>query len=203
MHTTYADLLGTWSNRPLLMPLQIAGAVLDNYYAKRAAKKSRDWQEEMSNTAYQRAMTDMRKAGLNPILAYKQGGAGTPPGATAATPGFSQAAGQTGSRVMQALRLKSEVDNIQANTGKAVAETAFTDKKAELIGPGSSISGAIEEGIIEPGIRTAKDAWSKFKKFYKTNKAGYDAKRARTAKQALSDANARRAARERKANLYD
>lgn len=44
------------------------------------AQINREWQEQMSNTAYQRAVQDMRKAGINPMLAFSQGGASTPSG---------------------------------------------------------------------------------------------------------------------------
>lgn len=55
-------------------------------FAKKEARKARQWQREMSSTAYQRATADLRKAGLNPLLAYTQGGASTPSGAKADTP---------------------------------------------------------------------------------------------------------------------
>ena len=60
----------------------LLGTHMRNKAAKAASARQMAFQQDMSNTSYQRGMKDMKKAGLNPILAGKFGGASTPTGST-------------------------------------------------------------------------------------------------------------------------
>lgn len=53
-------------------------AKMTNSFNAEQAREARDYSTYMSNSAYTRAVADMKNAGLNPMLAYQQGGASTP-----------------------------------------------------------------------------------------------------------------------------
>lgn len=71
-----------------------AGQASANAQNAQLAREQMAFQERMSNTAYQRAMEDMRRAGLNPILAYQKGGASSPGGAMAVMQNAEAAMGE-------------------------------------------------------------------------------------------------------------
>ncbi|QIR82294.1 DNA pilot protein [Chicken microvirus mg4_164] len=56
---------------------------LESSFSAEQAQMQRDFEERMANTEYQRAVKDMKAAGLNPILAYQQGGNSVPSGSAA------------------------------------------------------------------------------------------------------------------------
>jgi hypothetical protein len=121
------SVIGTIASNPLV---QIGGSLLGGYLQNSSnqsiAANQQAFQAYQSATSYQRAVADMRKAGLNPLLAYQQGGASTPQGAS--IPAVDMIGGAVHS-ARASERLKADLKNlqevnkqIQANTFKAKAD---------------------------------------------------------------------------------
>lgn len=83
-------------------------------YNSAEALANRQFQERMSNTSYQRAVEDMKKAGLNPILAFANGGASTPGGSAGTISGASM--GLASSSALGVSRSNGFVPNSYSST---------------------------------------------------------------------------------------
>lgn len=113
------DLLGTLADRQWA----VDDATTARQASELATERSMAFSERMANTAWQRGVADMSAAGLNPMLAYSQGGASSPQGNTfSAAPARGVHFGQVGGNVSAVTA--SQVAKLEADTdlSKAQAE---------------------------------------------------------------------------------
>ena len=131
----------------------VIGGVIDAISQDRSNKATAknvqaqiDFQREQSETQYQRAVADMRAAGLNPALAYKQGGNSTQGGAAAENRPLIQ---NSAVRLQQAVSAYNDFANGTAQRELIRAQTSATDAQA--------YKATMEGRILEPEEQATTD----------------------------------------------
>ena len=113
----------------------LLGGVGQGVASYKSAQKQMKFQREMSNTAVQRQMADMRKAGINPILAAKYGGASSPTGASYSVPNVGSAAveGYKGMSSAKQMQAQTQLSKEQARKVKYEVENMLPQQWQKLM----------------------------------------------------------------------
>lgn len=106
----------------LLAGAALGGSIIGAGSQSNTNQANQDFAREMSSTQYQRAVEDMRAAGINPVMAAGTGGASSN-GVQNTAPGAQVASG-----IQNAARLVNETNQAEANVAQQNANTAVANE---------------------------------------------------------------------------
>lgn len=132
---------GDWGGSVISSVGSLVGSLIErqgvkdaNASSARSLQDQMNYQTQMSGTSYQRGVADLRAAGLNPMLAYSQGGASSPSGSSMA---FQSPGVGTGAAVRDMARMRQDFRESDSRIATNVATAAKIEEETKALRSGS------------------------------------------------------------------